>query len=133
MRQISRWAVPILGLALLAGALASAAPAARGTNRFVLFLYEGPGFESGGGHASEYAAWAKKLCEAGVEVSGEELSGDARAVLDARGTRRGRETGERLAGYFVVAARDLDAAAAIARDCPHLRHRGRIVVRALAS
>ncbi len=38
-----------------------------------------------------------------------------------------------LGGYFVVSARDYDAALAIAiaRSCPHLKHGGTIEVRAI--
>ena len=32
-------------------------------------------------------------------------------------------------GYFVIRARDLDEAIAIAKDCPQLRHGGCVVLR----
>jgi hypothetical protein len=34
-------------------------------------------------------------------------------------------------GFFLVRARDLDEAEAIARACPHLRHGGRVAVQAV--
>jgi len=35
----------------------------------------------------------------------------------------------RLGGYFLVTAASLEQALEIARDCPHLRYGGRVVVR----
>jgi hypothetical protein len=35
----------------------------------------------------------------------------------------------RVSGFFLIRAGSLDEAEAIARDCPHLRHGGRVLVR----
>jgi hypothetical protein len=37
-----------------------------------------------------------------------------------------------VAGYFVFEAKNLEDAVAIARSCPHVKHGGRITVRAVA-
>jgi len=38
-----------------------------------------------------------------------------------------------VAGLFIVVAENEEAAKAIARTCPHLRHNGRVVVKAIES
>jgi hypothetical protein len=105
--------------------------------RFALFLYEGPQFERGseGDRVVEYRAWAQGLRASGVEILGERLGERAFAVTAAGGREAARapDPGERLAGYFVVAAPHWDDALAIARTCPHARHGGTIVVRPIAS
>jgi len=99
--------------------------------RFALLLYEGPDFRAMGVHAKEYAAWAEALRGSGVAVSGEELSETSRRV-SRDGSAPGAESVEKLAGFFVVAARDLAAAESIARSCPHLRYGGVVAVRPIA-
>ncbi len=41
------------------------------------------------------------------------------------------ETKEVLTGFFIIEARDLDAAVEIARGCPALTHGERVVVRSI--
>ena len=48
------------------------------------------------------------------------------------GTSKSQPLAEEVSGFFVIEAKDLDAAIAVARTCPHLRHGGRITVRAIA-
>jgi len=132
---------PVLGLAAAAALLvasaarggASVQPAAEA--RFILALYEGAEFDGAGNHVAEYVAWAKSLREKGTRVEGEEIGGPGMSISSAGGSVRVEAEaagGERLAGYFIVAARDMDEAIRIARTCPHVRHRGRVVVRSLA-
>ena len=108
----------------------------------MLLLYEDAAYraaatsEDQADRVAEYVAWAGELRERGVEVEGEELApagesawldGRWDGVVAAEGAPGG--TLGALAGYFVVAAPDLDAALAIARTTPHLAHGGTVVVR----
>ncbi len=142
---------------LLAGALAAclatfAAGLALGTRwdrreaipppsipRFVLFLYENADYEAPAPgekarRVEEYRSWARALRDRGALVDGEKLK-DAGRLIAGTGewtsVKDGVAPAEEgvLAGYFIVSARDAAAALAIARDCPHLKHRGRIAVR----
>ena len=120
-------ALAIFGAGWAAGHGGRTAP--RGP-RFALLLYEGSDFQSGI-HAKEYAAWAGALRRSGVAVEGDELSDDSRRISSA-GRIPERESSEKLAGFFIVGARDLAAAESIARTCPHLRYRGVVAVRPVA-
>jgi hypothetical protein len=74
---------------------------------------------------SEYGAWAGRVRASGHLKAGEKLKDEA-VVLGPR--FQAAEEG-RLGGYFLIAATGLDQALEIARDCPHVRHGGRVVVR----
>ena len=115
-------------------------------NRYVLFLYGGdapgnpvpvgrqngrPGEEQA--RISEYSAWARTLRESGVLISGEKLD-DAEEILGSPiQTSAGAATPSfgpsALGGYFIITAGDAAQARAIASTCPHLRHKGLIVIR----
>ena len=118
-----------------------AVPAAT-VERYLLLLYEDAAYRAPATPAeqaarvAEYAGWVADLRERGIDIQGEELApGAESAWLD------GRERGVReavgapaselgiLSGYFLVAAADADAAVAIARTTPHLRHGGTVVIR----
>jgi hypothetical protein len=104
--------------------------------RWLLLLYEDQAFDAPapGAEAArvgEYRAWARAT--PGV-VDGAEL-GPERYLLTAG---RSAESAPRssdgigdLAGYFIVTAASWEEARAIAARCPHLEHRGRVVVRSL--
>lgn len=105
---------------------------AGGRPRFALFLYDAPDEESLDPaqmerRVEEYRAWARDLRAKGVAISGEKLEPEARRLPPESGTAAWP-----LGGYFVISTRDLDAALEVARSCPHLRHGGRIEVRAIA-
>jgi len=99
--------------------------------RFVLFLYDAP-TEPAMSEAqmqdrvSEYRNWASGLRQSGASASirGEKLQ-------PGRAERLGpAAAGEApLGGYFVISAKDWDAAMEVARSCPHLKHGGTIEVR----
>jgi hypothetical protein len=82
----------------------------------------------------EYSAWAREARRAGL-VSGEKLKDEARVLravgggLDVATASDEAAAGSGVSGYFIVRARDYDAAVSIARDCPHLKHGGTIEVR----
>ena len=123
------------GLALgRRGSPATAAPSASSGvegPRFVLFLYDAP-TEPAMSEAqmqdrvSEYRNWASGLRQSGASASirGEKLQ-------PGRAERLGpAAAGEApLGGYFVISAKDWDAAMEVARSCPHLKHGGTIEVR----
>ena len=114
-------------------------------NRYVLFLYGGddPGSRAHVGRQngrpseeqariSEYSAWARSLRESGVLISGEKLN-DAEEILGSPIQTAGGAAPSfgpsALGGYFIIAASDAAQARAIASTCPHLRHKGLIVIR----
>ncbi|MFN7942170.1 MAG: YciI family protein [Thermoanaerobaculia bacterium] len=129
-----RWAplAAVLATAALAfwlgRASAPARPAAAPVAaRFLLLLWEGPGFPHREGAdaalVAEYSRWARQETAAGRLESGEKL-GDASAIAGPAPAR-----GDRVAGFFLVRAADLAAAAEVARRSPHVAHGGSVEVR----
>ncbi|HEX2443733.1 MAG TPA: YciI family protein [Vicinamibacterales bacterium] len=80
----------------------------------------------------EYAEWAHQLREKNLLVSAEKLD-DGEVVLPTGSTAPLAAGDERIGGFFIVRAADVGAALSIARESPHIRHGGRIVVRRIAS
>jgi hypothetical protein len=121
------------GVALFAAGIAvgrrpPAPPSGEAMPRFALFLYDAPSEASlteaqMRERVSEYRSWAMRLRESGGEIRGEKLGPESRRLGAAA------PSGAPLGGYFIVSARDWDAAMAVARSCPHLRHGGTIEVR----
>jgi hypothetical protein len=100
---------------------------------FALFLLEDDSFQGYRtvGHDSlvtEYTAWARELATAGQLVLGEELD-DREIPLGAAGVL----PGPRITGLFVLALDNEEAALAVARGCPHLKHGGGIILRPIRS
>lgn len=92
--------------------------------RYILLLYESPQFS--GGSRQEYGAWAHRLQP--QIIGGEELTSSEVLAIDGSNTRAPRDA-TRLAGYFLIDARDDAAATRVAQACPHLRHGGAVVLR----
>jgi hypothetical protein len=126
------------GLALFAAGVAvgtrrASAPApspAPAMTRYVLLLYDAPGEETLSAaemadRVSEYRNWAVALRKQGSDITGEKL---ARESLDL-GPTGAAPVPQPLGGYFVFSAKDRDAARAVARSCPHVRHGGRAELR----
>jgi len=148
-RRAARWKTVAAALAASvlvfvagfgAGARGSrpAAPGVPGA-RFVLLLYEDAGYDAPRagderGRAEEYGRWAASVRARGIAVTGEKLkdagtllaSGAADVAVEAAVPAAKEGV---IAGYFVVTARDAAEALVVARDCPHLRHRGRVSLR----
>jgi hypothetical protein len=106
---------------------------ASGTPRFVLLLYDAPDEKAltdaqMEARVAEYRSWARGVRASGREIAGEKLEPQALPL----GPPEGAGTGWPLGGYFVISAKDLDAAVDVARSCPHLKHGGRVEVRAIA-
>jgi hypothetical protein len=83
----------------------------------------------------QYVAWSRSLEEKGVLIATEKLRDGVGRVLRGRGGRPAvtdgpfTETNEIIGGYFLVEAADLDEAAALCHDCPHLEFGGTIEIR----
>jgi hypothetical protein len=138
------WRWPTLLLAgvvlFVAGALVGRqlpTPAPRPVGaRFILFLDDPQGRERDAeeaGRVREYGAWARQQRAAGLLVGGEKLEPTALALEGDGPPVPTAVPAAVVGGYFIVVASDLEAAVAIARTCPHLRHGGRIVIRPIAS
>jgi len=126
---------------ILVGASAGARPgeapstAAPAAPRFVLFLSPLPSEDAAGEPArvSEYRRWAAELRGRGRFVAGEKLEDGGRVVSPSGVTAAPAPDPQGgVAGYFLFEAKSLEDAVAIARSCPHVRHGGRITVRAVA-
>jgi hypothetical protein len=136
-----RWALAAAaGIALFAAGLAvgqrrvaPASPAAEapaGVTRYALLLYDAPDEPALSDaeiavRVDEYRNWAIGLRRSGSDISGEKL---ARKNLDL-GAAAAVTLPEPLGGFFIFSAKDAEAALAIARSCPHLKHGGRAELR----
>jgi hypothetical protein len=129
-------AAGLFGSGLGTGLLAArrSGPAAQATAPlYLLLLYPGPRFVEGGAadeaaRVAEYGAWAGRLHRASQLVSAEKLAAHAR-LLEGSALVDSPVPGPQ--GFFLIRARDLAEAEAIARECPHLRHGGRVSVQAV--
>lgn len=97
---------------------------------FALLLYEDAAFQpavSLDEIVREYTAWAGTLAERGELVLAEEL--DPLVQVAGADAPSSVEPLGQLTGMFVVHAADRGAALELARNHPHVRHGGRVVVR----
>lgn len=135
-----RWRVRWLAAAallLVLGGVAGRWLATRGQAdprpRYLLLLFEGPGFDSTSAthqaRVDEYRAWAGTLARTGQLVEAGELA-PSEDRLGALPEPVGAQ-GHVIAGFFVVRAADQAAARALAATCPHLAHGGGVMVRPL--
>jgi hypothetical protein len=81
----------------------------------------------------EYGAWARELREKNLLVSAEKLDEGGSVVLTSGSTAPLAAADDRIGGFFIVRAADMKSALSIARESPHVRLGGRIVVRRIAS
>lgn len=137
-----RWlAAAVLAAAFLGAGYWTGKGTASGppTPTYALLLYGGSTGDDSAAHAvraAEYSAWATAVHPAGDIVGGEALGetgmlifkpdtgtfgGIAAAVVDAGDAHP--------VGFFLVRADTRQAAMQLARDCPHLKYGGRIIVR----
>jgi hypothetical protein len=109
----------------------SAAPPS-GTPKYALILYGGFEGDTGTAHTAreqEYGKWARGLSGDAKFVGGEELGrfvGEYTAQSEL-----GAPTTGRVAGFFLIDASSDAIARRIAKDCPHLKYGGRILVQAV--
>lgn len=82
---------------------------------------------------AEYTGWATSLAQRGHLVDGAKLSDSGWVLVQAQPRAEAVPTSNEgvLAGYFVIRAADRDEAERIARECPHLKYRGTISLRAI--
>jgi hypothetical protein len=100
--------------------------------QFMLLLHQVPGYNSDLPRekmlemTKKYMAWAEGLRAKGKMVGGEKLAASGGRQLRTQGGKLVASDGpyaeakDVLGGYFVLEARDLAEAEAIARDCPHM-------------
>jgi hypothetical protein len=104
------------------------------SQQYLLLLYDtestGPGLSPAELDAivAEYSAWGRGLRAAGKLVSAEKLND---APSEWFGGSVSIAGGERLGGFFLIRARDAVEARQIAEACPHLKHGGRVELRAI--
>jgi hypothetical protein len=141
-RFVGRLAAAAAGLALLAAGFAAGRASVVRTEkepavpRFALFLLRGSELlpqnpQEEAGRVAEYRSWARGLAGTGRFVSGEKLE-DGSAQLGAPAGAAASAPEEEVRGFFIISARDLEDALAVARQCPHLLHGGRVLVRPIA-
>ncbi len=141
----SRWLLPLaaaasLAIGVFAGSLwrtpdvPAPVPASH-----LLLLYEDAGYRAApageeGERVAEYTRWAHDLAARGRLADAAELAGQAR-TFSASATSEGQAdtTLGSLTGFFLIAGADAAEAERIARECPHLRHGGRVVLRPLVT
>ena len=105
-------------------------PALEG-RRFVLLLLEPadaplPAAEEAS-RVVEYGNWAGELARDDMLDAGEKLAWDGQVVGGSDVPVAAPL--ERVTGFFIVRADSLDQALALARECPHALHGGRVEVR----
>ena len=100
--------------------------------QFMLLLHQAPNYNTDLPRekmlemTGKYMAWADALRQKGQMVGGEKLGASGGRQLRSSGGKLVVSAGpyadakDVIGGYFVIAARDLAEAEAIARECPHL-------------
>lgn len=121
-------------LAVSGAAADDAAAPASDAPRFLLLIHaeEAPPADRDA-VVEAYRQWARRLAAEGVLVEADELAEEAvlLSAAEAGGEVRRSSRTPSAGGYFLLAAADLEAALAIARDCPALRHGGAVEVVAI--
>ena len=86
---------------------------------------------------SEFLAWFERLSTEGTLKAGQPLMDDARIVSGKNGRNVAdgpfAESKEAVGGYFLIEAASLDAAVAVAQQCPILEHGAEVEVRPIAA
>jgi len=103
------------------------------TPRFLLLLYDTDSINAQSSDQmaktiAEYAGWARGLRDAGQLVTAEKLTDDSGLSF---GPASPDAAGDRLGGFFLIRASDLAEARRIAAQCPHVKHGGRVELRAI--
>jgi hypothetical protein len=104
---------------------------------FMILLRDGAAYQASRSdeehraRVAEYGAWARDLARQGLLIEADELSNTQWTISNGqvrqRPIRAGRE--HTIVGYFLIRARNVDEAVAIAKQCPHVRYRGSVDVR----
>lgn len=104
---------------------------ADGRDRYLLLLLEQAEAPLPGGAAlvREYGEWAADLAARGLLEAGEKLALEGATLAQGTTPVPLATSGETVTGFFIVRAASADEALALANDCPHVRHGGRVQVR----
>ena len=110
------------------------APKESGANHYVMFLMHSGSVATYGSAEDtrlerEYSAWAQQERMSHHLIGGEKLKPTSVFLSGPQGDHEVQTRDTDLGGYFVITAPSLEAAAAIARTCPHLKYGGAVVVR----
>jgi len=86
--------------------------------------------------ANDWMAWFKSLSDKGIAVTGHPLEPEGK-IVSGKGGRvvadgPFAESKEAIGGYFILNVASLDAAVAIAKDCPGLPYGTKVEVRPMA-
>lgn len=158
--RFSRWglaAAAIVGLVVGVGAgsslrvpplspmpapMSPMTPASTG-QLWLLLLYEDAGYDTPAAadlpaRVAEYSAWAGSLAERGALESAGELAPGGRLLSPRAGgpgaqTRSPASEAGEVTGFFLLRAGSEGEAQALAEECPHLKHGGRIALRGVVS
>jgi hypothetical protein len=79
----------------------------------------------------KWMSWVDDLKKKGIYAAGEALLPSGKTLHKGNITTDGpfAESKEIVGGFFIITAKDLDAAIAIAGDCPDFAHGGSVEVR----
>lgn len=106
----------------------------------MLLLFETPGVfqtlppERSSEQVNEYVNWARGVAMSGVNISGEKLKEEGRALFAGPEGMQisaipAASEGRILAGYFAIEAENFEQALSISSSCPHLKYGGEIELR----
>ena len=87
--------------------------------------------------AGQWMAWFNRLTEQGKAIAGSPLEREGKVVSGKNGRVVAdgpfAESKEAIGGYFLLQVKDLDAAVAIAKECPGLAYGAVVEVRPVAA
>jgi hypothetical protein len=102
-----------------------------GEQEYMLVLLEAetlPGAPAPPPRVAEYSGWARSLAQRDRFAGGEKLRDEGGFVLTAAAQQDYTPAAGRISGYFMIYARTADEALALARESPHLKYGGTILV-----
>ena len=121
----------LLAIGFVAGLYFTSASSEQSDFNYMLVLYEDESFTPGEPQAmfEEYSKWMTAIYEQGIAIDGQEMK-PASIMLSSETTQTvKRAEGKTVGGYFVLKAKSLEQAVAIARDSPHLKYGGVVEVK----
>jgi len=132
--SVAAFFVVVFSLGFFTGRIADlkrAAVPGINADKYLLLLYNPPGFAESGKHAKEYGDWLDSIN--GVNTDGEELekSGWMIALNDGQPLVSALSPEMKATGFFVIDATSEEEALATAKSCPHVKHNGVVEVRVI--
>lgn len=95
------------------------------SSKFILMLHEDDNFRGNNELSEEYFQWLLDIRDQKRYITGEELGYDA-SWLEDKNEVSGTD---RVTGFFILEAANMDEAVEISKTSPHLKYGGRIEVR----